>query len=122
MARILVVDDESALRRTLARYLVRLGHEVQEASDGQEALARVAVQAPDVLITDINMPDTDGIEVLAALRKQGSAVQVIAMSGGGLVDKRMLLDTAALLGAVVTLEKPFALDTLREAIDSILPK
>jgi DNA-binding response OmpR family regulator len=66
------------------------------------------------------MPGMDGIEILTALRKQGSAVPVIAISGGGYLDKDLLLTSASMLGALVTLEKPFALDELRSAVEQVL--
>ncbi len=120
MARILLADDEGRLRDLFARYLVALGHDVRTAGDGHEAMAALSEAPPDVLVTDINMPDMDGIEILTVLRKQGSAVPVIAISGGGYLDKDLLLTSASMLGAVVTLEKPFALEELRSAVERAL--
>jgi DNA-binding response OmpR family regulator len=120
MAHILLAEDEAALRNNLARYLQSLGHDVRTASNGNEAMAQLEASPPDVLITDINMPDKDGIEILAALRKRGSSMPVIAISGGGQFHKELLLNSAMMLGAVLTLQKPFALDELRAALECVL--
>jgi len=120
MGSILLVDDEPALLRGIGRYLTGLGHEVTSASNGREALEALARATPDVLITDINMPDMDGIEILNELRARESRLPVIAMSGGGKFDKRLLLASARMLGAVLTLEKPFELDELRRLVEQAL--
>jgi DNA-binding NtrC family response regulator len=122
MANILLADDEVKLRDLFARYLTALGHDVRTASDGHEVMAALGEAPADLLVTDINMPDMDGIEILTALRKQGSDLPVIAISGGGYLGKDLLLASASMLGALVTLEKPFALDELREAVEGVLSK
>ena len=120
MARIVLADDEPKLRDLFARYLSGLGHEVRTASDGNEVMATLASEPADLLVTDINMPDMDGIEILTSLRRNGSQLPVIAISGGGYLDKNLLLSSAAMLGAVLTLEKPFALEELRAAVEQAL--
>jgi len=120
MGSILLVDDEPALLHGIGRYLTGLGHEVTSAANGREAIEALARTTPDVLITDINMPDMDGIELLNALRARESRLPVIAMSGGGHFDKRLLLASARMLGAVFTLEKPFELDELRRLVEQAL--
>jgi DNA-binding NtrC family response regulator len=120
MARIVLAEDEAALRNNLERYLKTLGHEVRATADGNAAMTELDAAPADVLITDINMPDMDGIEILNALRKRGSALPVIAISGGGQFNKQLLLTSATMLGAVLTLEKPFALDDLRVALERVL--
>jgi DNA-binding NtrC family response regulator len=120
MARILLADDEPRLRDVFARYLKGLGHDVRTAADGNQVMAALAEAPADLLVTDINMPDMDGIEILAALKKNGSHMPVIAISGGGYLDKNLLLSSAAMLGALLTLEKPFALEELRDAVENAL--
>jgi DNA-binding response OmpR family regulator len=83
-------------------------------------LTRLGSFFAEVVVTDINMPDMDGIEIVTALREASSNVGVIAMSGGGLFAPGLLLDSAAALGADLTLEKPFDLDQLSSAIDGVL--
>lgn len=118
MAHILIVEDERALAEALARYLRSQGHEVRKTASAREA-ARIAGDM-DLVLTDINMPDMDGIELIIELREHCPEVPVIAMSGGGLFDKRMLLDAAGTLGAVRLLEKPFGLDALEVAVMEVL--
>ena len=120
MPNILVVDDEPALLRAVERFLTGLGYEVSAAGNGTEALAAIEEATPDLLITDINMPEMDGIEILNALRARGLAIPVIAISGGGQFDRRLLLGSAKVLGAVLTLEKPFELAELREMVEEVL--
>ncbi len=120
MAVILLVDDEEPLRSNLSRYLTGLGYEVLTAANGRDALDIVEESEIDLLITDINMPEMDGIEVLRALRAKGTMVPVIAMSGGGVFDKRLLLGSAGALGATGRLDKPFELEALRLEVERAL--
>ena len=120
MARILVIEDDRTLRESITAYLTRLGHDVREAQDGRRAMRALEAGAVDLVITDINMPEMDGIEVINALRDAAAGAPVIAMSGGGLYAKELLLDSAHMLGAVSTLAKPFELEDLRRAVDAAL--
>ncbi|MGE0159884.1 MAG: response regulator [Gemmatimonadales bacterium] len=116
MPRILVIDDERGLREGVATYLRRLGHVVVEAEDGRRGFEALQIEPFDLVITDINMPDMDGIEVVDQLRQVTGGCPVIAMSGGGLFDKELLLANAEMLGAVSTLAKPFDLHDLGAAV------
>lgn len=120
MAIILVVDDEAPLLRVLVRYLGGLGHHVLSAGNGADALTLLQDGAVDLLITDINMPEADGIEIIRSLAASGRKIPAIAMSGGGVFDAALLLGSAGLLGAVDMLEKPFELDALRAAVERAL--
>lgn len=120
MARILLVDDDDDVRRAMSRTLQRLGHEITSARAGREALASMEECAPDLLLTDINMPDMDGIELMMAVRKRWPGVPIIAVSGGGMLPKDLLLANASVLGAVATLQKPVELSALKEALGSAL--
>lgn len=120
MARILLVDDDDDVRRAMSRTLERLGHEITSARAGREALASMEECAPDLLLTDINMPDMDGIELMMAVRKRWPGVPIIAVSGGGMLPKDLLLANASVLGAVATLQKPVELSALKEALGSAL--
>ena len=119
MARVLVADDDAGVRRVLERALVRGGHEVTCAGGGAEALRSIEADTPDLVVTDINMPDVDGIELLIRVARRGD-VKVIAISGGGAVPADELLEDARLLGAVDILAKPFELDVLLERVASAL--
>ena len=107
MARVLVIEDEPAVRDLVTRMLSRVGHEVVEANEGREGL-RLFEQSPtDLVITDINMPGMDGHEVIATFRKRHPGVPIVAISGGGSASKDELLMNAAALGAVEVITKPF---------------
>ena len=116
MARILLIEDQPDVRRSLVRMLERVDHSVDEAGDGREALALFDDAPPDLVITDINMPEMDGLEFINALRRRRTGVPVIAMTGGGALDKSLLLTSAGLLGAVERLEKPFRMADLHKAV------
>lgn len=116
MARILLIDDEAGVRKAVARFLRTLGHDVLEAEGGGEGLRLASRVRVDLVITDLNMPGVDGIEVIMALRESAPGIPVIAISGGGLVPKGLLLDSAGLLGAMVVLAKPFELGEVRDAV------
>lgn len=120
MRRILVVDDDPQVRRGLSRALHQSGYEVVEAANGREAMAILRQDPPDLVITDINMPEMDGIEIINELRAAGTPVPVIAISGGGRLPKELLLGDASILGAVATLEKPFELAALLGTVDRLL--
>ncbi len=122
MATVLLVDDEVELRTGLTAFLRGCGYDVRIAADGREAIAALRESPVDVVVTDINMPDMDGIEIISALQEAASDIPVIAMSGGGLLDKSFLLDSAQALGAVMALEKPFAPTELRDAIARVLER
>lgn len=120
MARILLIDDETSVRVGVGRLLRKAGHEVHDACDGAEALRMAQGLELDLVITDINMPEMDGIEVILALAERNPGLPVIAVSGGGRMPKELLLASAGMLGAVTTLPKPFELAQLRDAVDGAL--
>lgn len=120
MARILIIDDDEALRSTLRRILERAGHVSLEAGDGHEGLLRVRQDGVDLVITDLIMPKTEGLELMLTLRREHPGLPVIAMSGGGRVGPESYLATVKLFGAVRTLAKPFTGETLLAAVDDVL--
>lgn len=120
MARILVIDDEEPIRRLLCQVLVAEGHEVLEASDGKAALKLHRATPAELVITDILMPEQDGLEVIMALRREAPGIKIIAMSGGGRFQQTEALHMAEPLGAFATLRKPFALDAMLETVSLAL--
>jgi CheY-like chemotaxis protein len=117
LRRLLVVDDNEDMRQSMKRLLERFGYEVQIASDGARALEVQQASAADVLITDIFMPDTDGLETISHFRRDFPDVKIIAMSGGGpSLRDADYLSTATVAGADAVLRKPFAMDTLLETV------
>jgi DNA-binding response OmpR family regulator len=120
MARILIIDDEEAIRRPLQILLERFGHEVTVAADGQEGLRLWRSLGADLVITDIMMPNKDGIETIVELQTSAQPVPVIAMSGGDVSQRLDLLGDARLLGAVHTVCKPFSLSEMLKKIGEVL--
>jgi DNA-binding NtrC family response regulator len=115
--RVLIVDDEKNMRWVLGQSLSGDGFEVAEAADGNEALAAVAAQEPDVMVLDHRMPDKDGMEVLRTLRGKGATFPIIMLTAHGNV---ALAVEAMKAGASEYLTKPFDLEELKLAIDKAL--
>lgn len=120
MACILILDDIRGVRRSIAGILSRAGHQAEEAATAQDAFARLDRGGIDLLITDILMPDTDGIEVIDAVRKRHRHLPILAVSGGGsLVASDQALTLAQSLADDV-LAKPFEGPELLAKIDPLL--
>jgi len=118
--RILVVDDDANARRSLEVLLTKAGYEVRQARNGSEALRLWRDYGGDLVILDLFMPEKDGIETILELRAHSPSIRIIAMSGGG--DKKRLdvLGHAKLLGAVLTIEKPFTSAAMMAMVDRAL--
>ncbi|MBM4122398.1 MAG: response regulator [Nitrospira sp.] len=120
VATILVIDDEAPIRRMLRDLLEGAGHTVTEAADGRAAMKCLREQPSDLIITDMLMPEEDGVEVIREARRIAPETKIIAMSGGGLKGKADFLNIARCLGAQRTIAKPFALDKFLEAVKEVL--
>lgn len=118
-ARILIADDESSSRQGLAELLKRWGHEVQEARDGSEALKRAMEQNPDLVITDLVMPNMDGLWLLRSLREELGDVPVVLLTGRGTIDSAV---EAIREGAYDFLEKPVDASRLRVIVNRAAEK
>jgi len=117
--KILLIDDDPLLRRTVARMLIADGHEVLTAPDGMRGVAVFHQERPDLVITDMVMPEQQGGETILEIRRDDPEVKIIAISGGGACSADELLDTARLLGADGALEKPFRGDELLRCIRAL---
>ncbi|MCZ6918385.1 MAG: response regulator [Gemmatimonadetes bacterium] len=120
MARILIVDDERAVRVTMRRILERDGHEVCEAGDGEAALEQFRALLPDLVLMDLYMPKVDGVEATIRLQTEFPGAQVIGMSGGGWRSKEAVLEEVAGLGIADTLPKPFTMDEVLDVVSRVL--
>jgi CheY-like chemotaxis protein len=118
---ILVVDDQEDLREILQAKLRAAGYHVVTAGNGREAIAALAGAKFDLVLTDVLMPEQDGVELVIAMRKLPGAPPVIAMSGGGRVAAAEYLRIARGLGAVAIIEKPFSDEQLLLSIALALP-
>jgi two-component system response regulator MprA len=115
--RILVVDDDPAVRASLARILEQAGYRVTLAAEGREALHKVALEPPDAVVLDVVMPGLDGIEVTRALRAGGNATPLLLLTArAGVADRVLGLDA----GADDYLPKPFALEELLARLRALL--
>ena len=120
MARILIIDDEPQIRSMLTLMLEREGYEVVEAPDGVDGIKIYRQNPADLIITDLIMPNKDGIGMIIDLKKEFPNVKIIAMSGGGLNKPDGYLKGAKKLGAACTLTKPIDREKMLEAVREIL--
>ena len=118
MARILVIDDDHRMQTVLQDILSQFGHDVHVAIDGREGLARYRDCHPDLVITDIFMPECNGLDVILDLAPDNA--NIIAMSGGGEIDCGDYLDDAIQFGARRGLRKPFTVDALVDAVNELI--
>jgi DNA-binding response OmpR family regulator len=116
MTRILVIDDDELLRQLLRDTLEQVGYEVVEAPNGREGLERFRTMRMDLVITDLTIPEKDGLETIKELRHDSPHVKIIAISGGG----QSLLVRASQLGAQRVLHKPFHPWELVEAVGALV--
>lgn len=120
MATILIIDDQIEMRKLLRRALESFGHQVQEADDGKQGMALCRDALPDLILTDIFMPEKDGLETIRELRKDHPRLKVLAMSGGGTLGNMDVLRIARAMGAYKVLAKPFSMIDLKETVAAAL--
>lgn len=121
MSRILIIDDEPAIRTVLQTLLMREGYAVTCAKNGKSGLDSFVSDKPDMVITDIIMPEKEGIETIQTIRKADPLIPIIAISGGGRAGNVDFLPLAAKYGATATLSKPFGATALLDLVRSVLP-
>lgn len=117
---ILIVDDDEAVRSVIRRTLLAAGYRPIEAGDGRQAYRELRRQPVDLVITDIIMPDVEGIELILHLRRDYPSLPILAISGGGRISSADYLKSARCCGATRVLAKPFELDELRATVTSLL--
>ncbi|MEP7227216.1 MAG: response regulator [Gemmatimonadales bacterium] len=118
--RILVVDDDPGIRNVLQVGLGKAGYEVVLACDGAEALRLWQAQRADLVITDLHMPAKNGLEVILELLAHSPEARIIVMSDGGQTQQIELLGDARLLGAILTIKKPFRLVEMMSLVSRAL--
>jgi len=119
VATILVIDDEDQMRSMLRTMLERAGHTVLDAQDGKVGQSILSGQPVDLVITDILMPERDGLEIIRAIQRSAPGVKIIAISGGGRTGKLDFLEEAKEFGAHSVLHKPFGSKELMDAIEAL---
>jgi DNA-binding response OmpR family regulator len=120
MPNILLVDDDEQLRSMLKIVLTRAGHEVQEACNGNEALKFQGKHPADLMITDIIMPDREGLDTIREVRRNNTDIKIIAMSGGGRNTSFDYLTLAKKMGADYVLAKPFSNQEILRVVQLVL--
>ncbi len=122
MRSILLVEDDVQLNKLLTTKLERCGYSVQHAANGKEALLMYEQLEPDLIITDILMPEVDGVEFLSSVkeRHQGSKFKTLAMSGGGQLSGAIYLSWMKAFGADSLMEKPFKLADFISRVEGLI--
>jgi YesN/AraC family two-component response regulator len=120
MSRILIIDDEAAIAMMLKKMVEKAGHEAMTAVNGNEGLELFESFKPDILITDIVMPEKEGLELIFELRRKNPKLKIIAISGGGRFQYEGYLNSAKLLGANKVFQKPLDLKELMGSISELL--
>jgi DNA-binding response OmpR family regulator len=120
MAGILIVEDERTLREVLKISLLRRKYQVFEAVDGKDAILHFKPALTDLVITDLIMPEEEGLNVILKLREIKPSVKIIAISGGGIAGPGSYLEIASALGADAIFSKPFQINKLVSKIEELL--
>jgi DNA-binding response OmpR family regulator len=122
MTKILLVEDDDALRDMLHLTLEKMGHAVIDARNGKEATACQEQTPVDVMLTDLVMPEKEGLETILEFRRRWPEVKIIAMSGGSGISRVDYLRIAKPMGAVAALAKPFSNEELAAALAIAAPR
>jgi YesN/AraC family two-component response regulator len=120
MANILLIDDEPLVIETLSNAITNKGHTVVTAANGVEGIKAFSEGHFDLVITDIIMPDKEGIELIMELKRHAPRVKIVAISGGGRTGNVEFLKMATKLGAIASLKKPIRLAEFYEVLDKCI--
>lgn len=121
MSSILLIDDDSHVRKMFESCLLQAGYSVTSASDGRAGMNILADRHFDLVITDILMPECDGLELLSFLRTRADRPRIIAMSGGACsLSRDYVLDMAKMIAADTVLQKPVNYETLLHSVQELL--
>ena len=122
MPRILIIEDDEQVRLMLKMTFESKGYEVDTAPNGREGIRRYRENRPDVVITDLIMPEKEGLETILELRQEFSNAKIIAISGGGKLSPEGYLKVASDFGAEYAFPKPVPTDELVKAVESLVAK
>jgi CheY-like chemotaxis protein len=120
MKKILVIEDNPIVRSTVGRILQAGGYEVISANDGLQGVAAFRKEHPDLVVTDIIMPEQEGIETIRQILSDRPNAKIIAISGGGRIGNTDFLQIARKVGATEVLPKPFDPDDLLQMVSNCL--
>jgi len=121
MKKICVIDDDSQCNQMICMLLKDSGYEVISAPNGAEGLRLFMKERPDLVITDLYMPEKEGLETVMEMRQMDKQLRILVISGGSPnVSMSEMLNTAKMFGADATLAKPFAIDTFLHTVKGLL--
>lgn len=120
MPRVLIIEDEAELREMIKTSLIRRKYTVLEAVNGKDALTHFKPSMTDLVVTDLIMPEEDGLKVIMKLKEIKPSLKIIAISGGGKAGPGGYLNLAKALGAHAVLSKPFSINDLISKIEELL--
>jgi DNA-binding NtrC family response regulator len=120
MKKILIIDDETHILLMLKKMLERAGYEIDLAANGNEGLYLFKSAPSDLVITDIIMPEKEGLETIREMKRMQPGLKIIAMSGGGKISADNYLETAKIFGASKILEKPFTQQKMVSAVQELM--
>jgi len=118
MVTVLIIDDDEKVRGTLRDILEDLGCSVSEAQDGLAATSMISESSPELVFTDIFMPNQDGIETIRKIRRINASIRIVAMSGGSGFNGMDFLGMAQSLGADYILQKPIRIEQIEDIVNS----
>jgi DNA-binding response OmpR family regulator len=118
---VLIVDDDREFLAAVTRVLRGAGYQVRTAPNGSTVKDMVVSQAPDLVITDIMMPEHDGVELIGELRRTTRGIRILAVSGRGYIGALDLLGMAKAMGADAVMAKPFESDELLAKVSALIP-
>lgn len=121
MSKILIIDDEPYILLMLKKMLEKAGYEDDLAANGREGMALFNRDSADLVITDIIMPDKEGLELILEMKKQSPGLKIIAMSGGGRISPESYLECAKHFGAEKVFQKPFKQKEIVSAVKELIP-
>ncbi len=120
MQRVLIIEDEIELREMIKTSLIRRKYTVFEAANGKDAIVHFKPSMTDLVVTDLIMPEEDGLKVIMKLKEMKPSLKIIAISGGGKAGPGGYLNLAKALGAHAVLSKPFSINDLISKIEELL--
>lgn len=120
MAKILIADDDPEILKFLTTILTLEGHQIKAVADGEMAVQAAAKEKFDLIITDIIMPNKEGIETIMEIKEMSPTMRILAISGGGRQGRMDFLRMAEMVGAYEVLAKPFEPRDLLKKIEACL--
>ena len=121
MKKVVVIDDDIQCNQLVCMILKHAGYEVRSANNGAEGLKMIMQERPDLVITDLYMPEKDGLEMIMELRQTERKIKILAISGGALnIDRADTLDAAEMFGADAIMAKPFNVETFLNKVKELL--